>query len=802
MTLTKFFEHPKLFNGFFTDTQKTEETFNKLKSLFYEEDIEVAKHLGDIKLATVLWLGRNLENRRNQTKNNVEELLISITQTQISGVSIKQQYDVDHTEHTKTTHNTTRLDTETPIFDVTTENTSSIPTGNKTHKNHKQSHHQIIEDLDKDGDINMADSKNKRNDKGDKDVTVPDNSVHSPQNGEDENSNNSVMENATEHDNMEEIMYSVPQINTGTLINLSESDTLQTCFAPSSSSLLELKYLDEMWLIQNNKEKNTFYVKEEEGMSQDLAQMQIDNQKDEHNTVNSDFFTKPKHSFLPNFFQLCEDANQENLVIELTKSGQHYTRKKEIAHPKSLLQKIKERDNQISKVDKDEDHYNQSIHAIKSPFEEETYDAFIDVNLIDQYHKIEDKLAYIELLVRDYRGFKGVTYDKENARIIVQNKKYAGMHTMATSFNQRHNQTFMKLIPTKYYTIKGQRISSKEFKILDVPRDITKAQIEMALRRILNGGQFYIRNTNFKADKVHKLNNIFITIKEEKDRHRLKNIWSIEIAERIYRICPAHFNTQDLEVRKKYRAEFTGFDSTHLETKALEVTNTYNPKNAFKQSDDKIIVEFEKESDLFNACEKTYYFGKYKIQGTPRGYPCWNKAKGERKKSLKIEHVAQNLGNKSKAFQAKFKGFFDNDTPEYAFDVLNMHGPTFVSKIQNTKEFLVDFSRLEDLHKATARPIYAGERKIIGIPVALHWDEYEQYVDSVKRHTKHIVDIRKDTNPVAITAKSAPKLHRTPATGANKLPLGSRKEKRISIREDNSQSEKDASRPPDIPRRL
>ena len=49
----------------------------------------------------------------------------------------------------------------------------------------------------------------------------------------------------------------------------------------------------------------------------------------------------------------------------------------------------------------------------------------------------------------------------------------------------------------------------------------------------------------------------------------------------------------------------------------------HNPKNAYQQSDTKVIVEYEQEADLFNACEHAVYFNTYKIIGTPRGYPCW-----------------------------------------------------------------------------------------------------------------------------------------------------------------------------------
>src|SRR6266536_3305493 len=57
--------------------------------------------------------------------------------------------------------------------------------------------------------------------------------------------------------------------------------------------------------------------------------------------------------------------------------------------------------------------------------------------------------------------------------------------------------------------------------------------------------------------------------------------------------------------------------------KALEVLSMHNPKNAYRQSDSKIVVEYEQEADLFNTCEHAIYFNSYKVVGTPRNYPCW-----------------------------------------------------------------------------------------------------------------------------------------------------------------------------------
>src|SRR6266542_5054553 len=88
-------------------------------------------------------------------------------------------------------------------------------------------------------------------------------------------------------------------------------------------------------------------------------------------------------------------------------------------------------------------------------------------------------------------------------------------------------------------------------------------------------------------------------------------------------MCPAYFSDQDLKERRKYQVEFSGFNASYSMIKILEVLTMHNPKNAYQQSDTKVIVEYEQEADLFNACEHAVYFNSYKIIGTPRGYPCW-----------------------------------------------------------------------------------------------------------------------------------------------------------------------------------
>jgi len=56
--------------------------------------------------------------------------------------------------------------------------------------------------------------------------------------------------------------------------------------------------------------------------------------------------------------------------------------------------------------------------------------------------------------------------------------------------------------------------------------------------------------------------------------------------------------------------------------KILEVLSMHNLKNAYQQSDTKVIVEYAQEAELFNAYEHVIYFSSYKVVDTPRDYPC------------------------------------------------------------------------------------------------------------------------------------------------------------------------------------
>ncbi|RGB25913.1 hypothetical protein C1646_771103, partial [Rhizophagus diaphanus] len=185
-----------------------------------------------------------------------------------------------------------------------------------------------------------------------------------------------------------------------------------------------------------------------------------------------------------------------------------------------------------------------------------TYDAYIPINEINLYDSFDDKLAFIELNIRNFSGYAGVEYNMTDKHIIIKNYAIGGMRRMVRLFNHYFKDSNLKMKEKKYYTLHGQRISSREFKILEVPNNIDRTSIE----------------------------------------------------------------TSDFDEKKKHRGEFIGFGKEHTVAKALEITAPFNPKSAFKQSLNKMIVEFQNEANLFNACDKNYHFSDFNIKGYPLGY--------------------------------------------------------------------------------------------------------------------------------------------------------------------------------------
>ncbi|GET65916.1 hypothetical protein GLOIN_2v1820860 [Rhizophagus irregularis DAOM 181602=DAOM 197198] len=307
--------------------------------------------------------------------------------------------------------------------------------------------------------------------------------------------------------------------------------------------------------------------------------------------------------------------------------------------------KIKKPSKILADIKKHSPRNNVSIHA----YTEEkvaTYDAFIPINDIDHYNTVEDKISFIELNVRNMSDYAGIEYNAKDKQIIIKNYVLGGMRRMVRVFNHYFKTSNFKMTEKKYYTLHGQRISSREFKILEVPNNTDKNAIESSIRSLLHGCPFFITDKSYKYRSETTMT-VYFTVKDEYARQLLKNVWSIDIENYIYRLGPAHFKTSDFDDKKKHRGEFIGFSDEHTAAKAMEMTSPFNLKSAFKQSPDKIIVEFQNEADLFNACEKRYHFNDFSVKGYPIGYnwPQRDQAISKLKKAqnVNIHHQTCNL---------------------------------------------------------------------------------------------------------------------------------------------------------------
>ncbi|GBB91524.1 hypothetical protein RclHR1_18890003 [Rhizophagus clarus] len=91
-------------------------------------------------------------------------------------------------------------------------------------------------------------------------------------------------------------------------------------------------------------------------------------------------------------------------------------------NPKATLENLKNKSLTASTKD--------SIHAIKTEESPVTYDAYIKLADIEEYFANDNKLAFIEILTRDFHDFLGVEINKDDSEIIIKNSTYKGMNNM------------------------------------------------------------------------------------------------------------------------------------------------------------------------------------------------------------------------------------------------------------------------------------------------------------------------------------------------------------------------------------
>ncbi|GES94627.1 hypothetical protein GLOIN_2v1485434 [Rhizophagus clarus] len=129
-----------------------------------------------------------------------------------------------------------------------------------------------------------------------------------------------------------------------------------------------------------------------------------------------------------------------------------------------------------------------------------------------------------------------------------------------------------------YFIIDGLKVSSKEFKILNIPKHLSRDTIEQAVTKLMGSRRFFIKKLGLKPSKNNPNTiTVFITVKDLDKCKKLKDIWSIEIDRILYRFAPAHANENDITPKKKYSKEFVGFDNQTTPAVVQEVYTAQNP---------------------------------------------------------------------------------------------------------------------------------------------------------------------------------------------------------------------------------
>ncbi|RIA81724.1 hypothetical protein C1645_836539 [Glomus cerebriforme] len=150
----------------------------------------------------------------------------------------------------------------------------------------------------------------------------------------------------------------------------------------------------------------------------------------------------------------------------------------------------------------------KNIKAIKHKKEylkKYTYDGFIvveDIKSDSSINNHEELLAFIELFMRQIDHFTSVNYCSTESvpSVIVKFSKHEGLIKAANYFKHGHHTGRMKLILKTYYRIGRDKVSCREFKIINVPIDMDLLDVEQAIRSILKA---YFKKSDIELRNTH-----------------------------------------------------------------------------------------------------------------------------------------------------------------------------------------------------------------------------------------------------------------------------------------------------------
>ena len=247
-----------------------------------------------------------------------------------------------------------------------------------------------------------------------------------------------------------------------------------------------------------------------------------------------------------------------------------------------------------------------SIHAHHAAAQKTliTFDATIKQKAIAEGTVNEEKAACMDLLLYGAPGYSGSHWEKikNDTTLILKFDSHDHMIQAVKKHNSNHPDT--KIHPARYFKDnEGNYVSSRVFKLIDVPLHYEQEDIEKAIRTHTKRSGFHIRKRNNSTT-------VYVTFFSDDSAAIVKNFWAIPINGTLHRFMPAYFTRSHIRNCKRYTAKFTGFPLGISAHSFLNILEGLHGKNAYCTNAlaEEILVEFELAVHMNLACTRSIWY--------------------------------------------------------------------------------------------------------------------------------------------------------------------------------------------------
>ena len=206
---------------------------------------------------------------------------------------------------------------------------------------------------------------------------------------------------------------------------------------------------------------------------------------------------------------------------------------------------------------------------------------------------------------------------RENNRptILIKFDSHPQLVSACNIYNQRNPDS--RFTVKKYYRIGNERYSSRDFKILDVPDSISNEQIVNAINNTLKRGNIFFRSRN-------AANDVYFYITDDTIIQMLKDTWVIIICDQFFRLTPAFYKRSEIMERNNSVSKFKNVSRNTNKSDIIDMFKAVGGKNFYWKDatqypgDQNLYIEFQDESALISACNRTIQHKTITTIGIPR----------------------------------------------------------------------------------------------------------------------------------------------------------------------------------------